>query len=67
MRMYNLEGKSILALKQLRDLVAVNPDLTVDEKKANLEAINAKLNPSANQEKAKADMLEGMADTNDVF
>ena len=67
MRMYNLEGKSILALKQLRDLVAVNPDLTVDEKKANLEAIDAKLNPSANQEKAKADMLEGMADTNDVF
>lgn len=67
MRMYNLEGKSILALKQLRDLVAVNPGLTVDEKKANLEAIDAKLNPSANQEKAKMDMLEGMADTNDVF
>ena len=67
MRMYNLEGKSILALKQLRDLVAVNTDLTVDEKKANLEAIDAKLNPSANQEKAKMDMLEGMADTNDVF
>lgn len=67
MRMYSLEGKSILALKQLRDLVAVNPDLTVDEKKANLEAIDAKLNPSANQEKAKMDMLEGMADTNDVF
>lgn len=67
MRLYNLEGKSILTLKQLRDLVAVNPDLTVDEKKANLEAIDAKLNPSANQEKAKADMLEGMADTNDVF
>lgn len=67
MRMYNLEGKSILALKQLRDLVAVNPDLTVEEKKANLKAIDAKLNPSANQEKAKADMLEGMADTNDVF
>ena len=67
MRLYNLEGKSILALKQLRDLVAVNPDLTVEEKKANLEAIDAKLNPSANQEKAKADMLEGMADTNDVF
>ena len=65
--MYNLEGTSILALKQLRDLVAVNPDLTIDEKKANPEAIDAKLNPSANQEKAKADMLEGMADTNDIF
>ena len=38
--MYNLEGKSILALKQLRDLVAVNPDLTVEEKKANLDAID---------------------------
>ncbi len=67
MRLYNLEGKSILTLKQLRDLVAVNPDLTVEEKKANLEAIDNKLNPTANQEKAKAAMLEGIADTNDVF
>ena len=67
MRLYNLEGKSILALKQLRDLVAVNPDLTVEEKKANLEAIDNKLNPTANQEKAKTAMLEGMVDTNDVF
>ena len=49
MRLYNLEGKSILTLKQLRDLVAVNPDLTVEEKKANLEAIDNKLNPTANQ------------------
>lgn len=67
MKMYNLEGKSILTLKQLRDLVAVNPDLTVEEKKANLEAIDNKLNPTANQEKAKTAMLEGLADTNDVF
>ena len=65
--MYNLHGKSILALKQLRDLVAVNPDLTVEEKKANLKAIDSKLNPSANQEKAIADMLDGMADTHDIF
>ena len=27
MRMYNLKGKSLLALKQLKDLIAVNPDL----------------------------------------
>lgn len=67
MRMYNLNGKSIPALKQLRDLVAVNPDLTVEEKEANLKAIDAKLNPSANIEKAKADILDGMADTDDVF
>ena len=67
MRLYNLEGKSILTLKQLRDLVAVNTDLTVEEKKANLEAIDNKLNPTANQEKAKTAMLEGLADTNDVF
>ena len=67
MRMYDLNGKSILALKQLRDLVAVNPDLTVEEKKANLKAIDSKLNPTANQEKAKADMLDGMADTHDIF
>ena len=67
MRMYSLHGKSILALKQLRDLVAVNPDLTAEEKKANLEAIDNKLNPTANQEKAKTAMLEGMADTHDVF
>lgn len=67
MRMYNLNGKSILALKQLRDLVAVNPDLTIEEKEANLKAINAKLNPSASIEQAKADMLNSMADTDDIF
>lgn len=65
--MYNLEGKSILALKQLRDLVAVNPDLTVEEKEANLKAIDSKLYPTVNQEKAKAGILDGMADTHDVF
>ena len=67
MRMYNLEGKSVLALKQLRDLVAVNPVLTIEEKEVNLKAINAKLNPSASIEQAKADMLDGMADTDDIF
>ena len=66
MRMYNLEGKSILALKQLRNLVAVNPDLTVEEKEANLKAIDAKLNPSANIEKAKIDFEEGRADVDDL-
>lgn len=44
MRMYNLEGKSILSLKQLRDLIAVNPDLTIEEKEANMREINLKLN-----------------------
>ena len=67
MRMYDLSGKSILALKQLRDLVAVNPDLTIEEKEANLKSINAKLNPSASIEQAKADMLNSMADTDDIF
>lgn len=43
MRMYNLEGKSILSLKQLRDLVAVNPDLTFEEKQANIRAIDKEL------------------------
>ena len=43
MRMYNLEGKSILALKQLRDLIAVNPDLTVEEKQANISEIDSRL------------------------
>lgn len=67
MRMYDLEGRSILSLKQLRDLVAVNPDLTIEEKEANLKAINAKLNPSASIQQATADMLNSMADTNDIF
>ena len=58
MRMYSLHGKSMLALKQLRDLVAVNPDLTVEEKKANLKAIDSKLNPSASIEQAKVDMVK---------
>lgn len=66
MRMYNLEGKSILALKQLRNLVAVNPDLTVEEKEANLKAIDSKLYPTANQEKAKIDFEEGRADVDDL-
>jgi len=66
MRMYDLESRSILSLKQLRDLVAVNPDLTVEEKEANLRAIDAKLNPSASIEKAKLDFEEGMADVNDL-
>lgn len=43
MRMYNLEGKSLLALNQLRDLVAVNPDLTVEEKEANIREIDSRL------------------------
>ena len=41
--MYNLKGKSILALKQLKDLIAVNPDLTVEEKEANISEIDSKL------------------------
>ena len=67
MRMYDLERRSILSLKQLRDLVAVNPDLTAEEKEANIKAIDAKLYPTSKLEKAKADILDGMADTDDVF
>ena len=66
MRMYDLERRSITSLKQLRDLVAVNPDLTVEEKEANIRAIDAKLNPSANIEKAKIDFEEGRADVDDL-
>lgn len=43
MRMYNLENKSILALKKLRDLVLVSSELTVEEKEANLKEIDNKL------------------------
>lgn len=50
--MYDLESRSILSLKQLRDLVAVNPDLTVEEKEANLKAIDDKLNQTASIKKA---------------
>ena len=66
MRMYNLNGKSILALKQLRDLVAVNPDLAVEEKEANLKAIDAKLDPTRSAKLAYAQFEEGKADVDDL-
>ena len=64
--MYNLNGKSILALKQLRDLVAVNPYLTVDEKHANIKAIEAKLDPTRSAKLAYAQFEEGKADVDDL-
>ena len=66
MRMYNLEGKSLLALRQLRDLIAVNPDLTVEEKEANIKAIEAKLDPTRSAKLAYVQFEEGMADVSDL-
>ena len=66
MRMYDLESRSILSLKQLRDLVAVNPDLTVEEKEANLRAIDAKLDPTRSAKLAYAQFEEGKADVDDL-
>ena len=61
MRMYNLKGKSLLALKQLKDLIAVNPDLTVEEKEANISEIDSRLHIRSvtNALVEGAEMVEG--------
>ena len=61
MRMYNLEGKSLLALRQLRDLIAVNPDLTVEEKEANIKEIDSRLHTKSvtNALVEGSDIVEG--------
>ena len=63
MRMYNLTDKSPKELKNLLDTVKAHLDLSVEEKKANLDAIESKLNSFS---KVRADVLadikSGMAD-----
>lgn len=66
MRMYSLEDKSVNQLKSLKDLVAVNPDLTIDEKHANIKAIEAKLDPTRSTKLAYAQFEEGKADVDDL-
>ena len=66
MRMYSLEGKSVNQLKSLKDLVAVNPDLTVEEKEANIKAIEANLDPTRSAKLAYVQFEEGMADVDDL-
>lgn len=43
MRMYDLSNKSLHELKTLRTLVETSNELTVEEKDANLLAINTKI------------------------
>jgi len=43
MRLYNLNGKSLHELKALKTLVETHNELTVEEKEANLLAINTKI------------------------
>ena len=43
MRMYDLSNKSLHELKALRTLVETSNELTVEEKDANLLAINTKI------------------------
>ena len=67
MRLYNLENRKPKELKNLLDTVKAHLDLSVEEKKANLDAIESKLNSFS---KVRADILldikAGMADIDDL-
>lgn len=67
MRMYNLENRKPKELKMLLDTVKSHTELTVDEKKANIEAINSKLNLfSKNRDDVLKDIEAGSADISDM-
>ena len=69
MRMYNLENRTPKELIKLLDTVKSHNDLTVDEKTANIEAINSKLklNSRDMMSDVMADILDGQADTYDIM
>lgn len=62
MHLYPLEGKSIHELNELKALVSVHPELTFEEKKANLSRINQKLNPSLSVQNALKNCIEGQSE-----
>lgn len=69
MRLYDLENRSTKELKELLAQVKTHFDLSFDEKKANIEAINSKLGiPTNNETKHKALLAqidEGQTDLTD--
>ena len=67
MRMYNLDNRTTRELIKLLDTVKSHNDLTVDEKTANIEAINSKLNLSSKKrEDVLKDIEDGSADISDI-
>lgn len=69
MRLYNLEDRSTEELKELLEQVKTHFDLTFEEKKANIEAINSKLGVMTNNEVKHKALLaqidEGQTDLKD--
>jgi len=69
-RMYNLDDRSVNELKELLEQVKTHFNLTFEEKKANIEAINSKLGILCfNEDKRKAiikDIEDGSADIDDA-
>lgn len=69
MRLYNLDDRSTEELKELLEQVKTHFDLTFEEKKANIEAINSKLGVMTNNEVKHKALLaqidEGQTDLKD--
>ena len=67
MRMYNLNDKTPNELKKLIDTVKSHTVLTVEEKTANIEAIESKLNMfSKKRDDVMMDIMAGSADISDI-
>lgn len=67
MRMYKLEGLSIKELKEKIILTEGHCSLSIEEKKANIEAINSKLNLfSKKRDDVLKDIEAGSADISDM-
>ena len=68
MRLYNLDDRGHKELLKLIDTVKSHTDLTVDEKTANIEAINIKLNGfKLYRPDILATIKESEADTDDIM
>ena len=68
LRLYNLENKSQKELKQLLDTVKTHSELSYDEKEANIEAINIKLNGlNKHRPDLMIDILAGQSDISDLL
>ena len=67
MRMYNLDLRTPNELKKLIDTVKSHTVLTVEEKTANIEAIESKLNLfSKKRDDVMMDIMAGSADISDI-
>lgn len=67
MRLYkDLELKSKEELLRLQDLVATHSELTIDEKKANLDNIDMYLYGHTKKDQILADINAGLADIDNI-